>query len=222
MYKTQATLLVIGILIIALITALGIVSAVQNAVRAPAEAGQTVATRMQELLHPTPTIYPDPRSVLLQVRALARLETAQYTIEKVITAETGQGALAPLFGDKLIFVAHGEVIAGMDLSRMSESDVQVSPSTGQVTLILPAAEVFVSALDNDKSYVYDRTTGLFTKGDVNLETMARQVAEDEVRKVAIEDGILTQAQTNGVTFIERFLRSLKFEEVIILVGTPTP
>ncbi len=221
MYKSQATLLVIGILVIALMLALGILTLVQGAVHAPAEAGQSMATRVQELLHPTPTIYPDPRSVLLQVRALARLETAQYTIEKVITAETGQGVLGPLFGDKLIFVAHGEVIAGMDLSRMGESDVQVSPS-GQVTLILPAAEIFISALDNDKSYVYDRTTGLFTKGDVNLETMARQVAEDEVRKVAIEDGILTQAQTNGITFIERFLRSLKFEDVIILVATPMP
>ncbi len=55
---------------------------------------------------------------------------------------------------------------------------------------LPAAEVLVATLDNDKSYVYDRQTGLFTKGDPSLETQARQVAEQEILKAAIGDGIL--------------------------------
>jgi hypothetical protein len=221
MYQKQATLFVIGFLVIAALVGWGIVTAVQNAVRGPAAAGESVATKVQQLLHPTPTIYPDPVSVLLQVRSLARLETAQYTIEKVITAETGQGVLAPLFGDKLIFVAHGEVIAGVDLSQVTEGNVAVSPE-GQVTLTLPPAFIFISTLDNDKSYVYDRSTGLFTKGDFNLETMARQVAQDEIEKVAIEDGILNLAQTNAETFIERFLRSLKFNSVIIVTATATP
>lgn len=221
MYQRQATLFVIGFLVIAALAGWGIVVAVQNAVRGPTEVSQSVATRVQQLFNPTPTIYPDPVSVLLQVRSLARLETAQYTIEKVITAETGQGALAALFGDKLIFVAHGEVIAGVDLSRVSEGDVTVSLD-GQVTLILPASEVFVATLDNDKSYVFDRNTGLFTKGDVSLETLARQVAQDEIQKVALEDGILRLADENAAVFIERFLRTLKFTGVTIITATPMP
>jgi hypothetical protein len=159
--------------------------------------------------------------VVLQVRSLARLETAQYTVEKVITAETGQGALAGLFGDRLIFVAHGEVIAGVDLSRMADSDLTVSPD-GRVTVIVPAAEVFVATLDNDKSYVYDRETGLLTHGDLNLETLARQAAEDEIEKAAREDGILNLAQDNAAAFLEKLLESLGFEAVVILPATPVP
>jgi uncharacterized protein DUF4230 len=221
MYQRQATLFVIGFLIVMALAGWGIVVAVQNAVRGPAEVSQNVATRVQELFNPTPTVYPDPVTVILQVRSLARLETAQYTIEKVITAETGQGSLAALFGDKLIFVAHGEVIAGVDLSKVSGADVTVSPD-GQVTLILPAAEVFVATLDNDKSYVYDRDTGLFTKGDVNLETMARQVAQDEIQNAALEDGILKLADENAAVFMERFLRTLRFTGVNIITATPMP
>jgi hypothetical protein len=221
MSRNSAAALVIGLLLIAAFTGWGIVSAVQSATRGPAEMGANVATRVQELIHPTPTVYPSAVSVVLQVRSLARLETAQYTIEKVITAETGQGILGPLFGDRLIFVAHGEVIAGLDLSRIGENDVTVTPD-GQVTLVMPAPEVFVSALDNDKSYVYDRNTGLLTQGDINLETTARQVAEDEIEKAALEDGILKLAQTNGEVFLERLLRALKFTDVHIVVATPTP
>jgi len=221
MTKNQTTILVIGFLLIAALTGWGIVTAIQNAVRGPTEVGAGVATRVQQIIHPTPTIYPDPTTIVLQVRSLARLETAQYTVEKVITAETGQGALATLFGDRLIFVAHGEVIAGVDMSRMAQSDVTVSPE-GRVTVIVPAAEVFVATLDNEKSYVYDRETGLLTHGDVNLETLARQAAETEIEKAAREDGIIKLAQDNAAAFLERLLKSLGFKEVVILQGTPLP
>jgi len=221
MSKTISSLLVIGFLVIAAFTGWGIVNAVREETRGPASILGGPATQVQEFFHPTPTIYPDSVTVVLQVRALARLETAQYTIEKVITAETGQGAFGALFGDRLLFVAHGEVIAGTDLSRLAGSDVIVSPD-GRVTMILPAAEIFVTKLDNDQSYVYDRQTGLLTHGDVNLETQARQVAEDEIEKAALEDGILDLAQTNAATFVERLLRSLKFTEVLVVSGTRLP
>src|SRR5512139_2209572 len=61
-----------------------------------------LSTQVAEFLHPTPTVIPDPVTIINQVRSLARLETIQYSVEKVISAETGQGALAALFGDKLL------------------------------------------------------------------------------------------------------------------------
>ena len=221
MSRSVSILLVAGLLVIAAFTGWGIFTAVREAARAPADVVGGAATQVQALIHPTPTIYPDPVTVVLQIRALARLETAQYTVEKVITAETGQGVLAPLFGDRLLFVAHGDVIAGVDLSRLAESDVRVAPD-GRVTMIVPAAEIFVATLDNEKSYVYDRQTGLFTHGDINLETQARQVAEAEIRRAALEDGILQLAQTNAQSFIERLLRSFKFSDVLVVAGTPVP
>src|SRR5262249_43337155 len=153
----MALALIAGLLIIAGLTGWALVNTVRGLTAGPATVTGGLATQaqqLQQLLHPTPTVYPDPVTVIREVRTLSRLETAQYTVEKVITAQTGQGALAALFGDRLIFVAHGEVIAGVDLSKLSSSDVVVSPD-GQVTLIVPAAEVFVSSLDEGKSYVYD-------------------------------------------------------------------
>ena len=118
-------------------------------------------------------------------------------------------------------MAHGEVIAGVDLARLGPNDVLVN-GEGRVTIVVPAAEIFVTRLDNEKSYVYERATGLFTKGDINLESQARQVAEDEIRNGALEDGILNTAQTNANAVLERLLRSLGFTDVVIVVATPVP
>ena len=221
MSKSWTNLLIIGLLIIAALTGWGMVDAVRQATRPSTAITGGLATQVQQLIHPTPTIYPNPVTVVLQVRSLARLETTQYTIEKVVTAETGQGALAGLFGDRLLFVAHGEVIAGVDLSQLAERDVLVSPD-GRVTLVMPAAEVFVATLDNEKSYIYDRQTGVFTHGDINLETLARQVAEQEIEKGALEGGILKTARTNAEAFLERLLLSLGFTSVQIIRATPSP
>ncbi len=221
MSKNLAGVLVVGFLVIAALTGYALVNAVQGIANAPATASAGLATQVNEIMHPTAKVYPDPVTVVLQVKALSRLESAQYTIEKVITAETNQGALGALFGDRLLFVGHGDVIAGVDLSRVQTSDITITED-GRVTFIIPAPEIFVTALDNDKSYVYDRETGLFTKGDENLETQARQVATVEIERAAREGGILTTAAENAQAFMESLLISLGFTDVVIVQATPLP
>jgi hypothetical protein len=189
-----------------------------------------VGTQVAEILRPTPTILPDPVTIVRQVRTLSRLETIQYTLEKVITAESGQGPFGFLFGDRLLLVAHGSVIAGVDLGKLASDDVRVN-DLGQVTLTLPPAEVFVATLDNHQTYVYSRDTGLLTHGNVQLETAARKAAEDEIRQAAIDDGILDQADRNAQAFLQTFLGTLGFNQVVIQIepgstavptSTPTP
>lgn len=192
-----------------------------DAVAPVAQSGQALQTRIAQVAHPTPTVLPDPVTVIHEIRSLARMETIQYTMEKVITAQNNQGELGFLFGDKLIFVGHGKVIAGVDLAKMRPEDMVVKDNV--LYMRLPPAEVFVATLDNDKSYVYNRDTGLLTKGDVNLEKTARSAAEKEILQAAIDDGILTQAQQNAESFMSRMVRGLGYPDVIFVHdGTPQP
>ena len=193
-------------------------NSVTNALNPLEQTNRALGTQVSELLHPTPTVIPDPVTYIHEVRALARLETIQYTIEKVITAEINQGVLGPLFGDRVLFVGHGYVIAGVDMAKMNETDLWLQD--GVLNVRLPAAEVFVATLDNERSYVYDRDTGLLTHGDVNLETTARQAAEQEILNAALEDGILDQAQQNAETYLLRFFLALGYDQVIFVDPTP--
>ncbi len=186
-------------------------NAIDGAISPFRESNAALQTQVSELMNPTPTIIPDPVTYINEIRALARLETIQYSIEKVITAEIGQGSFSFLFGDKLLFVAHGTVIAGIDMEKFQPGDLQVV--NGTLNVRLPKAEVFVATLDNNKSYVYDRETGLLTQGVQDLETLARQSAEQEILKAALEDGILEQAQNNAELFLYKFFQSLGYNLV---------
>jgi len=176
------------------------------------QANEALQTQVADLLHPTPTSIPDPVTYINEVRALARLETIQYSIEKVITAEISQGTFDFLFGDKLLFVAHGVVIAGIDMEKISPEQMRLE--NGVLYVTLPPAEIFIATLDNQKSYVYDRETGILNKSVQDLETLARQTAEDEIRRAALEDGILQQAQTNAENYLFRFFQALGYQNVI--------
>ena len=176
------------------------------------ETSNRIGTQVSSILHPTPTIIPDPVTIINEIRPLARLETIQYTLEKVITAEEGQELIAELFGDRLLLVAHGTVIAGVDLSKLAAENLKFRD--GILEVELPKAEIFSASLNNDKTYVYDRDTGLFRKSDRDLETLARQAAEAEILKAAVDDGILDQAAINAQVFMERLLNDLGYSQVI--------
>lgn len=212
------SLLVIGVVIVA---AYFIVEAIREtalAATAPFQqvnqANEALQTQVSNLLNPTPTIIPDPVTYINEVRALARLETIQYSIEKVITGETGGGTFQALFGDKILFVGHGTVIAGIDMEKLQPEHMRFD--NGVLTVRLPPAEVFIATLDNEKSYVYDRDTGILAKPDVNLETLVRQRAEEEILRAALEDGILEQAQLNAEAYLFKFFAALGYPNTIFI------
>ena len=214
------TILLALILIVLIAGGIIFVSAVQRLVEPLARVERTIDQRIESIIRPTPTVIPDPVTIVREIRSLSRLETASFTIEKVITAEAGQGPFAFLFGDRLILVAHGQVIAGVDLEDMAPEDFYVTQE-GTVLAVLPQAEIFVVALDNQKSYIYDRDTGVIGMNP-GLETTARQAAEEELVQAALEDGILEMASDNAEQTIRQFILALGFEEVVFVEPTPVP
>lgn len=211
---------VILLLILVALVAGGVVlvGAMRRLTRPLEEAERALEEQFAGITNPTPTIIPDPVTIIRQVRDLSRLETASYTIEKVITAESGQGTFPFLFGDRLILVARGQVIAGVDLARMEDDDILVADD-GTAIVKLPPAEVLVVTLDNQKSYVIDRDTGLIGMNPA-LETEARRAAEEEILNAALEDGVLETAQRNAEIYVRRLILALGFREVILAQAAP--
>ncbi len=219
--RNNFPLIVFGFLVIGVLLLIGFVLVntvergmrqAQSAIKPLSELTQNVSTQVAQVLNPTPTIIPDPITIIHSVRSLARLEKIKYSVEKVITAESGQGPFGFLFGDRLLLVAHGVVIAGVDLEKLSPNDLRLE--NGVLYVRLPSAEIFIATLDNAKSYVYDRETGVLTKGNIQLETEARRAAEEEIRKAALEDGILEQANRNAQAYLLRLFLQLGYRDVI--------
>lgn len=156
----------------------------------------------------------DRASVIKEMRSLQRFETAVFTVEKVIDGGTQGNVFQQfLFGDKILLIAHGQVIAGFDLSQISEKDIEVKGQNIRVTL--PKPQILVTTLDNTQTKVYDRTRGILTPGDKDLESKARSAAETSISKAACDGGILKQASDNARKQISAFLSALGFSQISI-------
>ena len=96
---------------------------------------------------------------------------------------------------------------------MQEGQIEVSKRS--VTLTLPPAEIFTARIDNERTKVYSRETGLFSTPDPNLESEVRKEAERQIRQAAIDGSILQTATTNARNTLTSFLQGLGFERVEI-------
>jgi hypothetical protein len=154
----------------------------------------------------------DQPTVVHQIQQLQRLETVSYTMDKIISGEHANAYLPKfLAGDRLLLVVHGEVVAGINLAGLQPGDVLIQ---GQKVLIrLPAAEVFSTRIDNARTRVYSRDTGLFSSPDPNLESEVREEAERQLQQAALQDGILKIAADNARTTISGMLKGFGFREV---------
>jgi hypothetical protein len=151
-------------------------------------------------------------TVVNKIQQLQRLETVVYTMDKVVSGEK-ESAILPDFlaGDKLLMIVHGQVVAGVDFSGLKTGDVSVNGKN--VRLRLPPPQVFLSRLDNARTRVYSRQTGLLVPVDPNLETQVRQEAERQLQQAALADGVLKTAQQNAQSTLTSLLQGLGFASV---------
>jgi hypothetical protein len=173
------------------------------------------------LATPVPEIISGP-AIVQQIQQVSRLETTIYTVERVIEASQSDPVWPDwLRGDRLLLIAYGQVIAGVDLGKMTEDDVVVAEDGRTVTITLPPAEIFTVDLDNSKTQVYDRQRGVFAPPNKDLESEARLAAEQEILGAACEDGILGRATVDAQRAMERFMELFEFRTVINASPVPS-
>jgi hypothetical protein len=160
------------------------------------------------------TTFTSAPDVVNQIQRLNRLETVSYSVDTVVEGKHTNAVLPDLlFGDRLLLVVHGQVVAGVDLSKLKPEAVQVNGRS--VTIDLPASQIFTTRIDSAKTKVFARTTGLLVEADPNLETDTRTTAEQQILQAATNDGILDTARANARGSMESLLRGLGFEQVTV-------
>jgi hypothetical protein len=152
---------------------------------------------------------------LRELSALTTIEIIQYT-----TIEKGddRGWLNWATGDQISMFVVASIGAGVDLEQVGDDDILADPETGEAIVRLPAAEITYIAPDTEATHVYNRDTGVFTKGDPDLERSARLAAEEVLLTQALDAGLLERAEERAVSVIEGLIRSLGYTDVTVVVG----
>jgi len=175
-------------------------------------------TLVEQVLTPHERVV-DLTTLVTQVRELNRLETASMRVIHLGTVKQTYKLIPDsLAADEITFLATGDVIAGIDLSRLRPEDVWREPGGG-IAMRLPPPQILVSRVDNRESRVLNRKTGMLRRADVDLETRARQHAEENIRAEALRKGILPMASGNAEKKMAEFLRTLGFSHVRFVSST---
>jgi hypothetical protein len=148
-------------------------------------------------------------TIVTQVQNLQQLVTVKYVLEKVVDYDDPRW-----YGDnRVLFVAHGVVKAGIDLAMLKKEDIHILGK--EIKITLPPSRVTDVYLDDHHSEVVERTTGVLRTFDKDLEQNARIIAVDDLRRAALANGILNDATERAKVELTELMYHLGFTTVDI-------
>ncbi|NJR51983.1 MAG: DUF4230 domain-containing protein [Leptolyngbyaceae cyanobacterium CSU_1_3] len=204
-----------GVLMIAAVTTIGVV-----------RSGDHFLGKVSTLFsNPQPAPKVEARSIVIQqIRDASELTTAVFTMEAVVPTQQDATIGGLVVGrTKLLYIAYGEVRAGVDLSSLTPESVQVVGET--LRLRLPPPQILDSKIDITRSKVYDYNRGVLGLGpDVApaLQELAQKEALQKIQATATADGILQRANDRAKLVVTQMIKVPGIQEVLVETQPPAP
>lgn len=164
-------------------------------------------------------------AIAQQIREIQELTSTVQTMETIVptSAERKVGDFS-VATTRLLYIARGEIRAGVDLSQLKAANIKVS-NGNSIEINLPPAKILDSKIDVNNSRVYDYDRGFLNLGpDVapELQTLAQRQTLTEIVDTACQEGILNTANQRAKATITELLVSLNgYQEVKINTTIPT-
>ncbi|MGE5138037.1 MAG: DUF4230 domain-containing protein [Rudaea sp.] len=159
----------------------------------------------------------DPPTVVKEVQQLSSLISVRYVMQKVIGLEDKR---IPLGSEKLLLFVQAEVLAGVDLQKLTNRSVRTDGG-GTIEILLPPPRILHIVIDDNQTRVWDRRITWWTPWvsyNPDLERQARLAARETIEKGALEMGILGEATRNAETTIRGLLVRLGAKSVAFVLS----
>jgi hypothetical protein len=123
----------------------------------------------------------------------------------------------------LLYIAYGEVRAGVDLKDVKADDVKIVNDT--IQLQLPPPRILDSKIDVNRSTVYDYDRGFLGLGpDVapQLQTLAQQETLKRIVAAACRENLLEQANDRAQLVVEKLLNTAGYKTIAVKTQSAPP
>lgn len=162
-------------------------------------------------------------SVLQSLTELKEFRAASAHYETVVDRDKDSGKLPDwVSGERVLYVAKGDVAAFVDFSELDERRVDISEDGTSVAITLPAPTLAEPVLDINNSYVADHDKGLanrFKGSDLEREAQLQAIAK--MKKAAKGAGNLTDlAKQSTTTMLRGLLGALGYTNITITFDEP--
>ncbi|NJL82839.1 MAG: DUF4230 domain-containing protein [Chloroflexaceae bacterium] len=161
-------------------------------------------------------------AIVEKIQGLSDLTTAIFTMETVVPAaqarQIGQITVAET---KLLYIARGQVRAGINLSQLTPDAVKVSDRALEIRL--PPPQIQDHKIDVAKSRIYDYDRGFLNLGpDVGpqLQVLAQAKTLKTLVDAACTQGILEEANIRAQFAVTQLLSAAGHSTVEVTVTPP--
>jgi hypothetical protein len=163
-----------------------------------------------------------PTLIVRQIRGASELTTAVFTMEAVVPTSQDRKIGQVVVGTtKLLYIAHGKVRAGVNLSALEADDVKVADEVIQIRL--PPPKILDSKIDVNRSRVYDYDQGFLGLGpDVapQLQTLAERKTLEKIVETACTNGVLERANQRAKLTVTELLTTAGYKNVEVKMTSP--
>lgn len=144
-----------------------------------------------------------------KIESMGKLEVVKYNVQDIIEYKKMRQWLP---NAKTALLINGEIIACVDLSKITEDRVVVSGDS--VVLHLPAPEICHVKVDHSKSRVYDMTYGLWET--TSLMDEAYKHAEKELIRQSKMIDLTQKARENTTLVLTPLLNAFGYNHIVIM------
>jgi len=158
-----------------------------------------------------PEVVVNYNTVLTSVEELGRMELVRYNFKDVVEYERNVSRWIP--NSRVVLIVSGEAVGCLDFAKITRADIQFQGDS-LVQVALPAPEICYYKVDHSKSKVFAKENTYFQ--DAELVEQSFKYAEQNVKKAALNSGILRQTQVNAEKVLKPMLEEITGRRVVLV------
>lgn len=160
--------------------------------------------------------------ILQEIEKLGKLELVKYNYKEVVEMENiakryldlGYFYIPGGQDQRAILIAQGEAVACIDLQKIKETDIEFKLDT--LIIKLPQPEICYYKVNLQNSKFYDLKTSKDDKKAAEFVDEVYAKAEIQIKKAALESGILQDAKHMSTTVLKPFLETITGVTIVLI------
>ncbi len=150
-------------------------------------------------------------TVLTSVEDLGKMELVRYNFKDVVEYQKNVSKWVP--DSKIALIVSGEAVGCVDFAKITQADIEFQGDT-LVQVALPEPEICYYKVDHSQSKVFSKENTYFQ--DAALVEEAFRYAENNVKRAAMNSGILKQTQVNAEKILKPILEEVTGRRVVLV------
>jgi hypothetical protein len=154
---------------------------------------------------------------------LSDLTTVRYNYAIQVNSQTDMPPLLQaLYGNSQVLIAVGSVEAGVNLGGLTSDALRYDEASRTLTIAVPAPRITACYLNDQQSYIAERSSGIFAADSPALDTASRRYALAQFLRLAQESSILEDARLHTADILTRFAQALQNDPTLNIIAEVAP